>query len=121
MKQFTSEGNLKFTIFVITFLIAYVSYIILTARTPVFSHASITLDGLTSIRAMKAVPKFQATFNRLQDENMAVFFMVKCLQRWFALSGDVIGTLLVCIPPFMPLVLGRGKLITLLSVPMLCS
>lgn len=96
--------------FVIVFICSFGSFqFVLTARTPMFSHTSVTLDGLTTIRAMRVASKFQDTFNRLQDRNMAASFMIKCSERWYGLSAEMTSSMLICIAAFMPIMLGKGE------------
>ncbi|KAG1657836.1 Multidrug resistance-associated protein 4 [Nymphon striatum] len=44
-------------------------------KSPVFTHVSITLDGLSTIRAYDALDRFQNKLNDLQDLNIAVYYM----------------------------------------------
>ncbi|XP_067128897.1 ATP-binding cassette sub-family C member 4-like [Centruroides vittatus] len=52
------------------------------ARSPVFSHLSVSLYGLTTIRAFNAENKFKSTFNKYQDKHTATWFIYVALNRW---------------------------------------
>lgn len=45
----------------------YVVYIFLLARSPVFSHLSSSIQGLSTIRAFKVQQRFQQMFDEYQD------------------------------------------------------
>ncbi|XP_023228576.1 multidrug resistance-associated protein 4-like isoform X2 [Centruroides sculpturatus] len=60
------------------------------SRSPVFSHLSVTLYGLTTIRAFNAENKFKSTFNEYQDRHTATWFLYVCLNRWNCLYGQII-------------------------------
>ncbi|XP_067128843.1 ATP-binding cassette sub-family C member 4-like [Centruroides vittatus] len=59
-------------------------------RSPVFSHLSISLYGLTTIRAFKAERKFKSTFNEYQDKHTATWFIYVALNRCLYVYGHII-------------------------------
>ncbi|XP_067128895.1 ATP-binding cassette sub-family C member 4-like [Centruroides vittatus] len=61
------------------------------SRSPVFSHLSVTLYGLTTIRAFNAESKFKSTFNEYQDRHTATWFLYVSLNRWNCLYGQIIS------------------------------
>ncbi|KAG1682648.1 Multidrug resistance-associated protein 4 [Nymphon striatum] len=79
-----------------------------TARTPVFNHVSITLDGLSTIRAYNEIPRFQKMFNELQDNNIGAFLALISLQRWFCIAGDLIAAILGCTAIMIPVIFRTG-------------
>ncbi|KAG1710452.1 putative multidrug resistance-associated protein lethal(2)03659 [Nymphon striatum] len=78
-------------------------------KSPVFTHVSITLDGLSTIRAYGALHHFRKKFHNLQDLNMATFYMYYSIQRWFALYAEYIGSLLLCFATIIPVLCHSGK------------
>ncbi|XP_023241663.1 multidrug resistance-associated protein 4-like [Centruroides sculpturatus] len=59
-------------------------------RSPIFSHLSASLYGLTTIRAFNAETKFKFIFNKYQDKHTATWFLYVALNRWIAIYGHVI-------------------------------
>ncbi|XP_023220573.1 multidrug resistance-associated protein 4-like [Centruroides sculpturatus] len=62
-------------------------------RSPVFSHLSVSLYGLTTIRAFKAESKFISTFNEYQDKHTGTWFTFLSLNRWISTYGCIIGVI----------------------------
>ncbi|XP_023222835.1 multidrug resistance-associated protein 4-like [Centruroides sculpturatus] len=60
------------------------------SRSPVFSHLSVSLYGLTTIRAFKAESKFKSSFNEYQDKHTATWFVYVALSRWVFLYGHIV-------------------------------
>ncbi|XP_023228572.1 multidrug resistance-associated protein 4-like isoform X1 [Centruroides sculpturatus] len=60
-------------------------------RSPVFSHLSVSLHGLTTIRAFNAESKFKSMFNKYQDKHTSTLFIYVCLVRWIAIYGHIIS------------------------------
>ncbi|XP_023210557.1 multidrug resistance-associated protein 4-like [Centruroides sculpturatus] len=60
------------------------------ARSVVFSHLSVSLYGLTTIRAFKAESKFKSTFNKYQDNHTATWFIYVALSQWLHIYGGLI-------------------------------
>ncbi|XP_023233964.1 multidrug resistance-associated protein 4-like [Centruroides sculpturatus] len=61
------------------------------SRSPVFSHLSASLYGITTIRAFNAESKFISTFNEYQDKHTATWFLYVSLNRWNCLYGQIIS------------------------------
>ncbi|XP_023210595.1 multidrug resistance-associated protein 4-like, partial [Centruroides sculpturatus] len=59
-------------------------------RSPVFSHLSVSLYGLTTIRAFNADSKFKSMFNKYQDKHTATWFIYLALIRWLSIYGSII-------------------------------
>ncbi|KAG1681722.1 putative multidrug resistance-associated protein lethal(2)03659 [Nymphon striatum] len=77
-------------------------------KSPVFTHVSITLDGLSTIRAYGALDRFRKKFHNLQDLNMASYYMYYSIQRWFALYSEFIGSLMLCFVTIIPVLYHRA-------------
>ncbi|XP_023212679.1 multidrug resistance-associated protein 4-like [Centruroides sculpturatus] len=59
-------------------------------RSPVFSHLSVSLYGITTIRAFNAESKFISTFNKYQDRHNAIWFIFLALNRWISTYGHIV-------------------------------
>lgn len=57
-------------------------------RSPIFSHLSATLSGLSTIRAFKVQDEFVRIFDRQQDLHSSAWFGYICASRWFTVSMD---------------------------------
>ncbi|GFT55309.1 hypothetical protein NPIL_228741 [Nephila pilipes] len=57
-------------------------------RSPVFSHLSTSLYGLTTIRAFKVQHPFELSFDHYQDKHTATWFMFISVTRWFGIVLD---------------------------------
>ncbi|MCJ8729846.1 hypothetical protein PDJAM_G00111100 [Pangasius djambal] len=71
-----------------------------TTRSPVFSHLSSTLHGLSTIRAFKAEERFQQTFDSHQDLHSEACFLFLTTSRWFAVRLDGMCSVFVTITAF---------------------
>ena len=58
------------------------------SRSPIFSHLSSTLNGLTTIRSFGAQNEFSKKLNALQDKHTNVYFMFMTCSRWFGIVLD---------------------------------
>ena len=61
---------------------------IVLARSPVYSHVSTTLNGLSSIRAFGTQNEFEEQFYRYQDDHSATWFIFLCAARALGLLMD---------------------------------
>ncbi|KAA0203072.1 hypothetical protein HAZT_HAZT007988 [Hyalella azteca] len=66
-------------------------------RSPVFSHLSTSLHGLTTIRAFKAQESFAKDFDDIQDVHSAAWFLFICTTRWFGIYLDCLSCLYIAI------------------------
>ncbi|XP_022257889.1 multidrug resistance-associated protein 4-like isoform X2 [Limulus polyphemus] len=57
-------------------------------RSPVFSHLSTSLCGLTTIRAFGAQQTFEEQFNKYQDHHSSSWFLFISSTRWFGIVLD---------------------------------
>ncbi|CAL8127054.1 unnamed protein product [Orchesella dallaii] len=58
------------------------------ARSPVFSHLSTSLYGLTTIRAMKVEQQFEKQFDAHQDLHSASWYLFLATARWLGIVVD---------------------------------
>uniref|UniRef100_A0A3B4ZGW4 Multidrug resistance-associated protein 4-like n=1 Tax=Stegastes partitus TaxID=144197 RepID=A0A3B4ZGW4_9TELE len=79
-----------------------------TTRSPVFSHLSSSLQGLSTIRAFKAQQQFQQMFDAYQDLHSEAWFLFLTTSRWFAVRLDGICSVFVTITAFGCLYLREG-------------
>uniref|UniRef100_A0A671UTH0 ATP binding cassette subfamily C member 4 (PEL blood group) n=1 Tax=Sparus aurata TaxID=8175 RepID=A0A671UTH0_SPAAU len=79
-----------------------------TTRSPVFSHLSSSLQGLSTIRAFKAQQRFQQMFDDYQDLHSEAWFLFLTTSRWFAVRLDGICSIFVTVTAFGCLYLRDG-------------
>ncbi len=60
----------------------------ITARSPVFTHLSTSLVGLTTVRAHKSEVVFQRVFDDYQDIHSSAWYMFLATSRWFGIWLD---------------------------------
>ncbi|ODN02105.1 Multidrug resistance-associated protein 4 [Orchesella cincta] len=60
----------------------------LEARSPVFSHLSTSLYGLTTIRAMRVEQQFEKQFDAHQDLHSASWYLFLATARWLGIFVD---------------------------------
>ena len=58
------------------------------ARSPVFSHLSATLAGLSTVRAFGAQARFTQAFDAYQDGHTRAWFLFLATTRWFGVQLD---------------------------------
>uniref|UniRef100_A0A663F6D4 Multidrug resistance-associated protein 4 n=1 Tax=Aquila chrysaetos chrysaetos TaxID=223781 RepID=A0A663F6D4_AQUCH len=78
-----------------------------TTRSPVFSHLSSSLQGLWTIRALKAEERFQKLFDAHQDLHSEAWFLFLTTSRWFAVRLDAICAIFVIVVAFGSLLLTK--------------
>ncbi|XP_069987945.1 ATP-binding cassette sub-family C member 4 isoform X1 [Penaeus vannamei] len=66
-------------------------------RSPVFSHLSASLQGLTTIRAFEAQQIFMDDFDTHQDLHSSAWFLFLCTTRWFGICLDWISCIYIAI------------------------
>nr|XP_057938958.1 ATP-binding cassette sub-family C member 4-like isoform X2 [Doryrhamphus excisus] len=71
-----------------------------TTRSPVFSHLSSSLQGLSTIRAFKVQERFQKMFDDYQDLHSEAWFLFLTTSRWLAVRLDGICSIFVAITAF---------------------
>ncbi|XP_071508424.1 ATP-binding cassette sub-family C member 4-like [Diadema antillarum] len=90
-----------------------------TARSPVFSHTTSSLQGLWTIRAYQKEKDFEHQFYNYQDRHSEAWFMYIATNRWFGLRLDLIVVCFTatvafsCVP--LSAVLGAGQVALMLT------
>ncbi|XP_065887047.1 ATP-binding cassette sub-family C member 4-like isoform X2 [Dysidea avara] len=70
------------------------------ARSPLYSHISATVNGLTTIRAYKEQNKFVNKLHYYQNEHSKSWHIKIAISPWFGLRVDTIGGLFVAVVMF---------------------
>ncbi|XP_035533359.1 multidrug resistance-associated protein 4-like [Morone saxatilis] len=71
-----------------------------TTRSPVFSHLSSSLQGLWTIRALRAEERLKKAFDAHQDLHSEAWFLFLMTSRWFALRLDSISSIFITFATF---------------------
>ena len=82
----------------------------MTARSPVFSHTTASIEGLTTIRAFAAERMLINEFDHHQNANSSAYFLFVATTRGFAFWIDLISTFYVAAVVFSFLILGSGMI-----------
>ncbi|KAG0716160.1 Multidrug resistance-associated protein 4 [Chionoecetes opilio] len=69
-------------------------------RSPVFTHLSTSLQGLTTIRAFEMQQKFMDDFDSHQDLHSSAWFLFLCTTRWFGICLDWLSCIYISIVTF---------------------
>lgn len=85
------------------------SSIFLLARSPVFSHLSTSLIGLTTVRARRCESIFECIFDQCQDAHSSAWFVFLATSRWFGVWLDWICVLYVACITFTCVALFDSK------------
>ena len=81
------------------------------ARSPVLTHVSSSLVGLTTIRAHQSQVLFQKIYDGLQDEHSSTSFMYMATTHWLGIWLDLIWAVYVACVTFVCVVLRDCKFI----------
>ena len=77
------------------------------SKSPIFSHLSNSMHGVTTIRAFSAEPLLQAQFDRMQDLHTSGSFALISGTSWFAVYMDwIVVVFLACVVFSFPLLSG---------------
>jgi cystic fibrosis transmembrane conductance regulator len=80
-----------YTLFFISlFLTLSLSFLLLSARSPIFSHLIISLKGLWTIRAFGRQSYFETLFHKALNTHTATWFHYLATLRWFLFRCDII-------------------------------
>uniref|UniRef100_A0A671UTK7 Multidrug resistance-associated protein 4 n=1 Tax=Sparus aurata TaxID=8175 RepID=A0A671UTK7_SPAAU len=79
-----------------------------TTRSPVFSHLSSSLQGLWTIRALRAEERLKKAFDAHQDLHSEAWFLFLMTSRWFALRLDSICSIFITMATFGCILLRDG-------------
>lgn len=78
------------------------------ARSPVYSHANQTFQGLTTIRAMEAMPQMEKIFHMHQNINSSALFLYTSANRAFSFWTDLICVVYILAVTFSFLVINKS-------------
>ncbi|KAI9197309.1 P-loop containing nucleoside triphosphate hydrolase protein [Polychytrium aggregatum] len=67
------------------------------SKSPLFAHFTMTLSGMTTIRAYNQQDRFQAKAHTLIDSNNEPQFLIFHGQRWMSIRLDLIGSILILV------------------------
>ena len=65
------------------------------ARSPLYSHISLTLQGLSTIRALKTGDRVTRDLHYFQDEHSRTWYHYMSCQKWFGIRIELLTVLLV--------------------------
>ena len=89
-------------------LTSYLLYISL-ARSPLYSHISATIQGLSCIRAFHEQQKFINKFHYYQNEHTKAWYIKIMASRWFGMRIDLTGSLFLTMIAFTSIPLANSK------------
>ena len=72
---------------------ASVVFLSFTARSPLYSHISSTIQGLSTIRAYKEAEKFSTNLHYYLNEHTKAWHLYVATNRWFGMRIDLISAL----------------------------
>ena len=86
--------------------------LLLSGRSPLYSHISATIQGLSTIRAFHESRRFLNRFHYYQNEHTKAWHMKIAVSRWFGMRIDLIGSSFLTILTFssIPLADSEGYL-----------
>ena len=79
-----------------------------SARSPVYSHISSTIQGLSVIRAYKEQDKFLKRHHFYQNEHTKGWYLKVATTRWFGMRLDLLGAVFVMFVVFTSIPLADG-------------
>ncbi|XP_030388616.1 probable multidrug resistance-associated protein lethal(2)03659 [Scaptodrosophila lebanonensis] len=77
-------------------------------RSPIYSHTNQTFHGLTTIRALDAMPQLEQTFHQHQNTNSSALFLYVSANRAFSFWTDLICVLFILFVTFSFLVINQS-------------
>ena len=66
-----------------------------TAHSPLYSHISLTLQGLSTIRALGIEERITQDLHLLQDQHTTAWYYYTCLHRWFGIRLDLMAAFVI--------------------------
>ena len=88
-----------------------------TARSPLYSHISTTLQGLPTIRTFEKEDVALDQFHRYQNEHSKGWYLYLIAIRWFAQKIDILGALFLAAVAFISIPLASSECVSLSSHP----
>ena len=80
-----------------------------TARSPLYSHISATIQGLTTIRAYKEQTRFMNKLHFYSDEHSKAWYTKLSAAQWFGIRLDMIGVVFVTLVMFCSIPLADSE------------
>ena len=80
-----------------------------TARSPLFSHITATLQGLTTIKACGRQDASMEYFHAYQDEQSKGWCGYICASRWLGLRIDLVSSVFIAAVVFMAIPLASSE------------
>ena len=95
----------------ICMLITIIIFLLYTysARSPLYSHISATIQGLSCIRALHEQSRFLNKFHYYQNEHTKAWYLKFTVSRWFGMRIDLIGSLFLMMIAFSSIPLADSK------------
>ena len=72
-------------------------FVLITARSPLYSHLTSTLQGLATIRSFNVQNALIKQFYKFQDDNTACYFLFVASSRGIGVMIEYVTALYVCI------------------------
>lgn len=94
------------------------------SRSPLYSHISLTLQGLSTIRALRMEDKLTRDFYHFQDEHTRAWHNYTSCQKWFGLRLDIFTSFLAIFgifSAFLARCILRWDELTDFSIPLLLT
>ena len=82
------------------------------ARSPLYSHISATIQGLTTIRAYKEQAKFMDNLHFYINEHSKAWYTRLSAAQWFGIRLDMIGAVFVTLVMFCSIPLADSEYFT---------
>ena len=80
-----------------------------TARSPLYSHISSTIQGLSTIRAYRKQRRFLNNLHFYQNEHTKGWYTILTTNRWFGMRLDTFGAVFIAFLVFISIPLTDGK------------
>jgi len=84
-------------------------YLLSIARSPLYSHISSTIQGLSTIRAYEEAKEFSDTLHYYLNEHTKAWYMYIATNRWFGLRIDLISAAFLVFVVFSAVPLADSK------------
>ena len=79
------------------------------ARSPLYSHISSTIQGLSTIRAYREQRRFLNNLHFYQNEHTKGWYTILTTNRWFGMRLDMFGAVFIAFLVFISIPLTDGK------------
>ena len=91
------------------FIKFYANLLFSIASSPIYSHISASLQGLTTIRAYKMEDRFMQQFIAYQNNHTKPAFALAGLLRWIAFRLDLLSSIYIVFVAFIGVFVRDGK------------